>query len=698
MRDVDIAPDGSFFVVVTTGGWGLGTTRLCDSATRWETYGGSGQNPTWIDFSGGDTYWAVEVTGPVAYVGGHFRWMNNSLTGNGDSAGPGAVARDGLAALDTRNGVPFSWNPGRTRGVGVFDFHVTGSELWAGSDTAVWAGERRDRLAAFPWAGGLQLPNDTLGTLPGDVIQLDADTVGGADVTSRYLTGATSPATVALGAAGVNWASLRGAFMVNDTLYTGWSDGTFKSQSFDGNTFGPLTTLPLYGNSFASELTTTSGRITSMFYDRRTGRLYYTKANTIKGNGQSNNDGGLTYRYFTPESGIVGAERFDTLKSTSRSAIDGGNVRGSFMSGDWLYYVTSAGQLKRIPFSASGAFGAAETVNMAINWAAKDVFLSTQPSIQAPNVAPTAAIDQECIGLSCAFDGTGSTDSDGTVASYSWNFGDGSATQPGATPNHVFPSAGSYPVTLTVTDNDGAVDDVTVNVVVAPIDSSITFRAASKYEGNQTSKQEWQLPGAIQNGDTIVMAVSGHRAADPGDVLDTDQVLLPGWSELANFSDTDGPTVIYTKTATAQDAGRTVSVVWRDGGGAAYSVRTMVSMAVYSGVASVSPVVTGVEQSTKTVFAHTAPDVAVPGDGDWVVSYWSDLTGSTTSWEPPAGQVERVDGTSVVAPATPTVVRVSGLLTDDGAPALAGPRPGLTATASGKSRSATMASIVLQSQ
>ena len=368
------------------------------------------------------------------------------------------------------------------------------------------------------------------------------------------------------------------------------------------------------------------------------------------------------------------------------------------MSGDWLYYVTSTGQLKRIPFSAAGAFGTEETVNTAINWAAKDVFLSTQPSIQAPNAAPTAAFTQSCVGLSCSFDATGSSDSDGTVASYSWNFGDGSQAGSGAKPNHVFPSAGSYPVTLTVTDNDGATDDVNVNVVVAPIASTVDVRAAAKYEGNQTSKQEWALPASIQSGDTIVMVVSGHRAADPGDVLDTDQVVLPGWSEVANVSDSSGPTVIYTKTATAQDAGRTVSVVWRDGGGAAYSVRTMVSMAVYSGVGSVSPVVTGVEQSTKTVFAHTTPDVTVPGEGDGVVSYWSDVTGTTTSWEPPAGQTERVDGTSVVAPATPTVVRVSGLLTDDGAPALAGPRPGLTATASGKSTSATMASIVLQSQ
>ncbi|MFL6287497.1 MAG: PKD domain-containing protein, partial [Actinomycetes bacterium] len=655
MHDVDLAPDGSFFVIVTTGGWG-GTTRMCDTASRWETYGAGSQNPSWTSFTGGDTSWAVEVTGPVAYVGGHFRWWNNQNTPDGRSAGPGGVARTGLAALDTRNGMPFSWDPTRTRGVGVFDFFVTNTELWAGSDTAWWGSpaERRDRLAAFPWQGGLPLPNDKLGTVPGDVVQLDADNVVGADVSSRYLVNTTTPAPVTLGSGGFNWANVRGAFMVNNTLYTGWNDGTFKEQSFDGNNLGAQNTINVkgaYTGSDTSKLltadllnnsTTTAnqGRLSSMFYDSRTGRLYYTRLSTTKSTGhggqQSNNDGGLFYRYFTPESDVVGATSFSQLRSSSVTAIGADTIRGAFLVGDQLYYVTSTGELRKIQFSAAGQFvGSSQPVNNAIDWRAKGLFLSTQPSIQAPNANPTAAFTEQCVGLSCSFDATTSTDSDGTVASYSWDFGDGSGTVNGATPNHVFPNGNTYPVTLTVTDNDGATGQTQHNVTVAPIASQISFRAASAYQGGAARTHKWNLPNGIQAGDTIVMAVSGHTNADPGVVLDGGTLTpLAGWNIVTDVTDTTR-TVIYSKTADANDAGRQVAVQYVN---AATAVKAVASTAVYSGVSTISPVQTAIEDSTKNVFEHTTPAVNVPDAGDWVLSYWSDASNSTTDWTAPGSQ------------------------------------------------------------
>ena len=72
-----------------------------------------------------------------------------------------------------------------------------------------------------------------------------------------------------------------------------------------------------------------------------------------------------------------------------------------------------------------------------------------------PNQAPNAAIDFTCNGLSCDFDGTGSSDADGQVVGFAWDFGDGSGGA-GSAVSHTFTAAGTYAVTLTVEDNGGA--------------------------------------------------------------------------------------------------------------------------------------------------------------------------------------------------------------------------------------------------
>ncbi|WP_323675494.1 PKD domain-containing protein [Halorubellus sp. PRR65] len=64
-----------------------------------------------------------------------------------------------------------------------------------------------------------------------------------------------------------------------------------------------------------------------------------------------------------------------------------------------------------------------------------------------------------------SFDASGSTDADGTIQSYQWDFGDAS-TETGETVSHSFDSAGTYTVTLTVTDDDGATNTTTRTVTV----------------------------------------------------------------------------------------------------------------------------------------------------------------------------------------------------------------------------------------
>src|SRR5439155_19864341 len=84
-------------------------------------------------------------------------------------------------------------------------------------------------------------------------------------------------------------------------------------------------------------------------------------------------------------------------------------------------------------------------------------------------------------GLTCTFTST-SSDPDGTIASYSWTFGDG-GTSTAQNPSHPYAAGGSYTVTLTVTDNQGATSapfsrTVAVSPTNQPPVANFTFSCA----------------------------------------------------------------------------------------------------------------------------------------------------------------------------------------------------------------------------
>ncbi len=83
----------------------------------------------------------------------------------------------------------------------------------------------------------------------------------------------------------------------------------------------------------------------------------------------------------------------------------------------------------------------------------------------APNQDPTARISGSCTDLTCPLSGGTSTDPDGTITGYAWDFGDGD-TATGVAPGHTYEEAGTYEVTLTVTDNRGGTDTATLEVEV----------------------------------------------------------------------------------------------------------------------------------------------------------------------------------------------------------------------------------------
>ena len=87
---------------------------------------------------------------------------------------------------------------------------------------------------------------------------------------------------------------------------------------------------------------------------------------------------------------------------------------------------------------------------------------------QPQNQPPHADYNWNCDGLTCHFvDKSSDPDGNQTLAGWSWNFGDGtSATD--RNPVHSFSGAGTYQVTLTVTDNAGATNSLTAGVPVTP--------------------------------------------------------------------------------------------------------------------------------------------------------------------------------------------------------------------------------------
>lgn len=384
MRDVAFSPGGSYFAVVTTGGAARSEGALCDTATRWETDAAATDvQPTWVNYTGNDTLTAVAVAGGVVYVGGHQRWLNNPY-GAGEP-GPGAVPRPGLAALDPGNGLPLAWNPGRIpRGYGVTDMFVTDRGLWVGSDTE-WIGQyryRRERIAFFPFASGKVVPQAKTARLPGDVYLLGEGSVlgGGGRVTYRSYDGQSVGGSGTKDAGGLDERTVRGAFLIGDTLWYGSENGKLYRRGFDGETFGKAAAPNPYDWPFRqgegakkfpgrpSEFYDRLPAVTGMFYTD--GRLYYTLAGEPR----------LYYRDFAPSSAIIGAER-QAVDTAPKWA----SARGMFLSGGDLYYASANGNLHRMGFENGRPVGGShEVVEESTDWAARGLFLQKGGGAPAP--------------------------------------------------------------------------------------------------------------------------------------------------------------------------------------------------------------------------------------------------------------------------------------------------------------------------
>lgn len=82
------------------------------------------------------------------------------------------------------------------------------------------------------------------------------------------------------------------------------------------------------------------------------------------------------------------------------------------------------------------------------------------------DVPPVPSFTTSASGLTVTVNAAASTDSDGTIASYVWTFGDGGAAS-GVSATHTYAVAGTYPISLVVTDNQGATGTLTKTLTLS---------------------------------------------------------------------------------------------------------------------------------------------------------------------------------------------------------------------------------------
>jgi PKD repeat protein len=106
---------------------------------------------------------------------------------------------------------------------------------------------------------------------------------------------------------------------------------------------------------------------------------------------------------------------------------------------------------------------------------------------KAPQAAISATPTSGSAPLTVSFDGGGSTDSDGTISSYVWNFGDGSSAT-GKTASHTYTTEATFTATLQVTDNQGGKGSTSVTITAMPKESPMEVKMET---GEVMVSNEW---------------------------------------------------------------------------------------------------------------------------------------------------------------------------------------------------------------
>ncbi len=187
---------------------------------------------------------------------------------------------------------------------------------------------------------------------------------------------------------------------------------------------------------------------------------------------------------------------------------------GTVEPADWQLTTTdSTAELQGAGWTSIHANrGSSATSTAAFSFDSLRVTDLNAPEPEPENEAPTASFTHSVENLTVSVDAADSSDADGDVASFAWNWGDGTAAGSGATATHEYASAGTYDVTLTVTDDDGATDESTAQVTVT--EAPAVDPAIAKDGFDRTASSSW---GTADVGGAWTLSGGGASAASVAD-------------------------------------------------------------------------------------------------------------------------------------------------------------------------------------